>query len=191
VPSSSLAITSLLHSAAAGDSAAQEQLLRAVYTELKRIAARLLTQDNARRFIAPTELVNDAAMRLLDLSSISWQDRRHFFAMSARVMRQVLIDEVRRARADKRAHQPVTLVTAMVDEQQVANTPDIDVEALDDALTQLAAVSEMHAKVVELRFFAGLTTEEIAGVLGSSESTVKRAWRSARAWLADHMSPVS
>lgn len=130
-------------------------------------------------------------MRLLDLSSISWQDRRHFFAMSARVMRQVLIDEVRRARADKRAHQPVTLVTAMVDEQQVANTPDIDVEALDDALTQLAAVSEMHAKVVELRFFAGLTTEEIAGVLGSSESTVKRAWRSARAWLADHMSPVS
>jgi RNA polymerase sigma factor (TIGR02999 family) len=165
-----------------GDAAARDRLLALHYDEMRRVARKVLRDEGAKLHIQPTELANEAAIRLLHLDRIAWKERTHFLAVSARVMRQILIDEVRRFRAQKRQAPPV--VTRWVDHaaDERARAP-LDLEAFDDSLTRLAAVDPDKARLVEMRFFAGLTIEEIAQMDGVSESTVKRQWRTARAWL--------
>ena len=165
--------------AGAGDAQARDRLLAAVYDELRVLARRLLVGDRARFTVAPTELANGAALKLLAQSGLSARDRAHFLAYAAQVMRQVLIDHVRHERSAKRDAPKVTLVSQIAEE---AGT-DLDVEALHEALERLSSVSQEHARLVELRYFGGLTIEEIAIIEGTSTATVKRSWRAARAWL--------
>lgn len=163
-----------------GSAADRDRLLARYYDEFRGVARRVLRDDAAQLALQPTDLAHEAALRILKLDRIDWQGRTHFLALSARVMRQVLLDEVRRFRAAKRQAPPVT--TQWYDEPSVTTT-SLDVEALDAALTRLEAIDPGRARVVELRFFVGLSLEEIAAEQGISESTVKRQWRSARAWL--------
>jgi RNA polymerase sigma factor (TIGR02999 family) len=172
-------VTQLLQRVDAGDVKAREALITAVYDELRGLARRLLAGDRARHMVQPTELVNGAAMKLLGQEQLSSRDRAHFMAYSANVMRQVLVDHVRRERAAKRDAPKVTLISQIAEEPAA----DFDVETLHDALEKLAAVSREHARMVELRYFSGLTVEEIAELDGTSPATVKRSWRAARAWL--------
>jgi RNA polymerase sigma factor (TIGR02999 family) len=170
---------SLLSLVTSGNLEARERLLNVLYGELKGIARRLMSRDAAVLTLQPTELLHEAAMRLLRLDRLRWNDHGHFLAICTRLMRQVIIDEIRRVRAKKRQHIAVTTSFADLAEQPV----DLDIEALDAALTQLAEVNGDLARIVELRFFVGLTTEETARLLDVSDSTIKRQWRVARAWL--------
>lgn len=175
-------VTELLQRAAAGDAAARDALLGAVYQELRRLARHLLAGDRLRAQLAPTELVHGAALKLMGQAQVSARDRAHFLAYAGQVMRQVLIDHVRRERAAKRdAGTQVTLVSTLPDQAR----SDVDVAALHEALERLEAVSPELARLVEQRYFAGMTVEQIAELDGSSPATVKRRWRAARAWLVD------
>ncbi len=180
-PDSSTDLTQLLRAAEGGDAGARDQVISAVYQELRRLARRILAGDRASHRVAPTELVHGAALKLMAQDRISARDRAHFLAYSGQVMRQVLIDEVRREGAEKRGPTKVTLFSQIADEPQA----DIDIEALNEALERLAEVSPDHARLVELRYFSGMTVEEIATLDGVSTATVKRNWRAARAWLLD------
>lgn len=175
-------VTELLQRAAGGDAAARDALLGAVYQELRRLARHLLAGDRLRAQLAPTELVHGAALKLMGQVQVSARDRAHFLAYAGQVMRQVLIDHVRRERAAKRdAGTQVTLVSTLPDQAR----SDVDVAALHEALERLEAVSPELARLVEQRYFAGMTVEQIAELDGSSPATVKRRWRAARAWLVD------
>ncbi len=176
-----MAITELLQAAVGGDTNARGQLISAVYEEMRVLARRLLAGDRARHMLAPTELANGTALKLFAQVDLSARDRAHFLAYAAHVMRQVLIDHVRHERSLKRGSPKVTFVSQIAEEART----DVDVEALHEALERLAAVSQEHAHLVELRYFGGLTLEEIAVVQGTSAATVKRSWRAARAWLHD------
>ncbi len=167
----------------------RDRLLGQVYDELRVLARKILSGDRARAHLAPTELVNGAAIRIIGQRRISAREKTHFFAFSAHVMRQVLIDEVRRERADKRGGPKVTLITEIA-ESAAPEAEPVDVEAIHAALTRLAEVDPALARLVEMRYFAGLTLEEIAVVEGLSPSTVKRNWRVARAWLQDALSDL-
>ncbi len=158
---------------------ASTRLLTQCYAELRRIAARLLAGDAAALRLQPTDLAHEAALKVLRLDRIQWQDRTHFLATAATLMRQALLDEMRRARADKRQLRAV--VTTLFDPGP--STLQLDVEALDASLKRLTEISAERARLVELRFFAGLTIEESAQALGTSPATVKRQWDAARAWL--------
>lgn len=171
--------TGLWREARAGAIPARDRLLELCYSELRRLARRMLAGDAASLRMQPTELANEAAIRVLKLDLMNWQDRAHFLATAATVMRQALLDEVRRFRAEKR--QLPAVFTTLFD-HGVA-TIELDLEKLDHSLQRLAAVSAERARLVELRFFVGLTVEETADVLGISAATVKRQWDVARAWL--------
>jgi RNA polymerase sigma factor (TIGR02999 family) len=166
-----------------GERGAQDQLLAACYHELRSIARALLAGDGAARHFQPTELAHEAALRLLRFDRIELRDRNHFLALSARVMRQVLVDEVRRQRAHKR--QARGMLTTWFEPGLDATV--IDIEALDRALSRLAAISPLRARVVELRFFAGLELADVAAILELSERTLRRHWLAARAWLLRDM----
>lgn len=153
-----------------------------LYQELRNRAAGLLAGE--RIALQPTELVNEAYLRLVNIDRIDWQDRTHFLALAATVMRQVLLDNCRRAQAAKRARLDVTLVTAHL---LGASEPEADFEALDLVLTELASADAELARIVELKFFGGLTNFEIARLLDQSDSTIKRRWRTARAWLQSEL----
>lgn len=168
--------------ASAEGSGGQQGLLARHYEEFRLLARRVLSSDGGKLQIQPTDLAHEAAIRLMRLDHLSIADRAHFLALSAKVMRQTLLDEVRRARARKR--QAPGLLTMWPDGEGGA---PVDIEALDEALRELAGISPERARIVELRFFAGLTMEEVAVELGESESTVKRRWRVARAWLLDRL----
>jgi RNA polymerase sigma factor (TIGR02999 family) len=178
-------VTLLLRKADGGNAEARDQVISAVYQELRRLARRMLVGDRANHRIAPTELVHGAALKLMAQDHVSARDRAHFLAYSGQVMRQVLIDEVRREGAEKRGPTKVTLLSQIADESE----PDVDFEALHQALERLAIASPEHARLVELRYFSGLTIEEIAELDGVSTATVKRSWRAARAWLQDALKP--
>jgi RNA polymerase sigma factor (TIGR02999 family) len=174
-------LTALLQAWSAGDAAAATRLIPLVYDELRRQAARQLRRERPDHTLRPTALVHEAYVRMVGQQKASWQSRTQFFAVAAQVMRRVLVDHARQHAAAKRAGgwQRVTL-----EDQRAAATPqDVDVLALDDALRELAALDQRREKIVELRFFAGLTLEEAAETLGVSEATVTREWRLARAWL--------
>lgn len=177
-------VTELLQRAAGGDAAARDALLAAVYPEMRRLARHLLVGDRMRQQIEPTELVHGAALKLIGQAQLSAHDRGHFLAYAGQVMRQVLIDHVRHERAAKRdGGTQVTLVSSLPDEPRGGG--GVDLEALHEALERLAAASPELARLVERRYFAGLTLEQIAELDGRSSATVKRQWRAARAWLHD------
>jgi RNA polymerase sigma factor (TIGR02999 family) len=164
-----------------GEPAATERLLSLHYGEFRQVARRVLNGDGQKLQIQPTDLAHEAAIRLMRLDRIALtdKDRTHFMALSARVMRQVLLDEVRRFRALKR--QKPVIETAWINPGSAPAV--LDIEAFDRSLEKLEAVDPDKARLVEQRFFAGLTLEEIAAESGVSLSTVKRQWRTARAWL--------
>jgi len=182
---SSADVTGLLRAWGRGDETALHQLMPLVERELNRIARRCLAGERAHRSLSATALVNEAFLRLVDINQIAWQDRTHFFAMSARLMRRVLVDLARARQADKRGGDPirVTLDEALLTDGDAG----ADLIRLDDALHALAAIDERKARVVDLRFFGGLSVEEAAEALGVSSKTVIRDWNFARAWLQREM----
>lgn len=176
-------VTELLRSWAGGDRSALDRLVPLVHDELHRLAHRCMRQEQAGHTLQTTALVNEAYVRLVDADDVRWEDRTHFFAISATVMRRILVDFARARRAKKRE---AILLKAPVDLERLkaaAPQPDADIVALDDALQSLAVFDPRGARVVELRYFGGLTIEESAEVLGVSPKTVKRDWAAARAWL--------
>jgi RNA polymerase sigma factor (TIGR02999 family) len=152
-----------------------------VHDELRRIARRCLHGERANHSVQATELVNEAYLRLVDVQQVDWQNRTHFLAMSARLMRRVLVDFARSRGANKRGGGAVRVT---FDEAAIGGVaPDADVIRLDDALQALAALDDRKSRVVELRFFGGLTADETAVALEVSSKTVLRDWEFARAWL--------
>jgi RNA polymerase sigma-70 factor (ECF subfamily) len=175
-------VTELLHAWSAGDERALEDLIPVVYDELSRLARRKMAGERPGQTLQPTALVNEAYLRLLDVKRLKWQDRAHFYAIAARVMRRILVDHARRRHAQKRGDQVEVLP---IDEVSVISTgPSYDVLTLDEALSTLEAIDARKARVVELRCFTGLTVEESAVALGVSPETVKRDWKMAKAMLA-------
>jgi RNA polymerase sigma factor (TIGR02999 family) len=157
----------------------RDELLSEAYDELRQVAARMLRRDAPLLTLQPTELVNEAALRIVRLERMSWNDRQHFFATSARIMRQAMMDAIRNRKRAKRQAPTILFEN---------DGGGVDAELLDAALTKLEGTSPELARIVELRFFVGLKPEEIAQVLGSSEATVKRRWRTARLWLLSELS---
>jgi RNA polymerase sigma-70 factor, ECF subfamily len=174
-------VTGLLRAWGQGDEQALERLAPLVYQELRRIAGRYMARERSDHTLQATALVNEAYVRLVDVKGVSWQDRAHFFAISARTMRHILVDFARSRRYKKRGGgaDPVSLDESLV----IQGRPGADLVALDDALNAFAAVDARSSRVVELRFFGGLTVEETAEVLKVSPETVMRDWKLAKAWL--------
>ena len=177
-------ITSLLLDWSKGDQAAYEQLAPLVYDELHRIARRQMSKERPGHTLQPSALVNEAFMRLIDYDGVNWENRRHFFRLAARMMREVLINYAVSRKSVKRGGtaQRVTLDEALVSEKTGAMGLE-DLLALNEALQRLAQEDDRCARVVELMFFGGLTERETADELGISDRTVKREWRYARLWL--------
>ena len=174
-------ITGLLAAARGGDAAAQSRLFDRVYRELKALAAAKLRAERADHTLQPSALVNEAYVRFLGRTDISWENRAHFFATAAGTMRRILIDHARARRASKRDG---ALHRVDLDDAIALADQDVDgLIAVDEALRQLAEWDERQATVVNLKVFAGLQCEEIAAALNISDRTVKRDWRMARAWL--------
>jgi len=177
-------ITRLLNAADSGDALAASRLYDLVYGELKLLAAANMRRESSGHTLQPTALVNEAYLRLRP-AEISWANRRHFFGAAAEAMRRILVDHARRKSAQKRGDglERVTLADLDV----AAPEPEIDVLALDEALTALKAEDPRLEQVVTLRYFAGMSIEQVAEALGLSPATVKRDWTFARAWLQEHM----
>jgi RNA polymerase sigma-70 factor, ECF subfamily len=175
-------VTGLLSDWSHGDQAALEKLTPLVYEELHRLAHRYMSRERPGHTLQTTALVNEAYLRLVDQKQAHWQDRAHFFAVAAQVMRHILVDYARRRRYAKRGGATARQVSldeaAMVSQQRAA-----DFIALDEALERLEAIDPRKSRVVELHFFGGLNFDEIAEVLKVSPITVRRDWRSAKAWL--------
>jgi RNA polymerase sigma factor (TIGR02999 family) len=174
-------VTQLLRAWSEGDQQALEKLTPMVYQELHRRAHRQMARERPGQTLQTTALVNEIYVQLIDLRGVSWRDRAHFFALSSRLIRRVLIDAARSKASLKRGGNAPQVE---LDETMLVSTePRVDVIALDDALTALAAIDERKSQVVELRFFGGLGIEETAEVLKVSPETVKRDWKMAKAWL--------
>ena len=179
-------ITIILKAWSGGDRQAADRLMMLVYSELRRLAASYLQRQRADHTLQPTALVHEAYLKLVDATEINWQDRAHFFAVAAQTMRHILVDHARAVAADKRGGgaQKIELNEAVSFSNQ---QEDIDLIALDEALNKLALQDAQQSRIVELRFFGGLTVEETAEVLKISPATVKREWATARAWLYRQM----
>jgi len=174
-------VTELLLAWGDGDLSALDQLIPLVHAELRQIAARCMARERPGHTLQPTALVNEVYLRLVDVERIRWQNRAHFLAVAARLMRRILVDFARSRGYQKRGGggQRVAFDEALV----VDIGRGHDLLALDDALDELARVDERQSQIVVMRFFAGLTVEEIAGVLEISPATVMRDWKLAKAWL--------
>lgn len=177
-------ITDLLLAWRQGDEQALVELMPLVYRRLKEIAGYLVGRERQDHTLEATALVHEAYLRVADLERISWQDRAHFFAMCARVMRRVLVDHARHYGREKRG---ADLRVEGIDLSDIAGTQMPHLVMLDEALKALATHDAQKARIVELRFFGGLEREEIAEVLEISSATVTRRWRSARAWLVNYL----
>lgn len=183
--SSSYQVTQLLLAWRQGDDAALERLIPVVYQELRRIARRYMGGQRPSHTLQPTALINELYVRLVDCQLVNWQNRAHFLAVSGNLMRRVLVDYARSKQYQKRGGGAVQV---SLDEGLLPSAePGRDLLALDDALHALAQFDARKCKVVELRFFGGLTTQETAEVLNVSQDTVVRDWRFAKAWLQDEM----
>lgn len=178
-------VTELLIRWSDGDSAAREKLVPLVYQELRRIARQCLAGQRHNHTLQSTALVHEAYLRLVGPTSVRWNDRVHFFAVAAQVMRRILVDHARAKRAKKRGGDCQTLL--LNPEVALPNHSEIDLVVLDDALNGLATVDERQCRLVELRFFAGLSIDETAQALEISPATVKREWATARLWLLREM----
>jgi RNA polymerase sigma factor (TIGR02999 family) len=173
--------TQLLRAWASGDQDALERLTPRVYGELRRIAGHFMRDERQGKTIQTTALVHEAYLKLIDVSNVDWQHRAHFFAVSGQIMRHILLDRARRRVAAKRGGAAVRVNLDEV--ADIGSGRARELIALDDALNALAKVDPRKARVIEMRFFAGLSVEETAEVLHVSSDTVKRDWRLARAWL--------
>lgn len=174
-------LTYLLIQWSKGDSAALDALVPLVYDELRRLAQLYLSREKPGHTLSSTALVHEAYLRLVKQKGVTWQNRAHFFAVAARMMRRILVDHARSHGYAKRGGGAMTLSL----DESIAPAPqrEMDLVALDDALDTLAKLDERQSRMVELRFFGGLSIEETSEVLGVSAPTVKREWASARAWL--------
>jgi RNA polymerase sigma factor (TIGR02999 family) len=179
-------ITQLLKAWAAGDDRALEKLTPLVYGELHRMARRCMAGQRSGHPLQTSALVNEVYLQLVDCGRVNWQDRAHFFAVSAQLMRRILIDFARSRGYQKRGGGALHI--PLDEAPSVGNEPDPNLVALDDALKALAAIDERKSKVVELRFFGGLSVEETAEVLRVSVETVMRDWRLAKIWLLRELS---
>lgn len=165
----------------AGDERALERIVPRVHDELRKIARRCMRGERRDHSLQPTALVNEAYLRLVDVRRMNWRSRAHFLAMSARIMRRVLVEAARARRYRRRGSDPcrVTLSSGLLQTEP----PDVDVIALNEALDEFARIDERKSRVVELRYFGGMTVEETAEALSISPETVARDWRLAKAWL--------
>jgi RNA polymerase sigma factor (TIGR02999 family) len=177
----SAAVTSLLARARGGDRQATDELLPLVYEELRELADRFLATEQRGGTLQPTALVHEAYLRLVGSDSAGWENRAHFFGAAARAIRRILIDRARARRAARRGGGRA--LRLQTDAPLAADVPSVDVLELDEALEKLAALDPQKARVVELRFFGGLSVDETAATLGVSASTVARDWVFARTWL--------
>jgi len=179
-------VTQLLKAWGAGDEQALEKLTPLVYEQLHRVAQRYMAGQRPDHTLQTTALVNEVYLRLVDCEQVRWHDRAHFFAVSAQLMRRILVDFARSRGYQKRG---AGIAHMSLDEApSVCSEPDPNLLALDEALKALGAIDERKSRVVELRFFGGLSVEETAEVLGVSTDTVLREWRLARAWLLRELS---
>jgi len=183
--SSSVQVTDLLARWSGGDLNAREALIPLVYDELRRLARSFLARQRPDHTLQSTALVHEAYMRMVGHTSVHFENRGHFFAVAAQLMRRILVDHARKHNAAKRGGKNVTLV--LDDALAVPAGSEIDLAALDDSLNTLAELDPRQANIVEMRFFAGLSIDETAKVLGISPATVKREWMTARTWLFDEM----
>lgn len=177
-------VTELLHAWSRGDEDARVLVLERVYQELRRLAAAQLRRERHALTLQPTALVHEAYLRLLDQRT-GWRNRGHFFGIAAEQMRRIIVDHARRRRSLKRGRG--AWVLTLDDAVAVADSRQVDVTRLDDALTTLARMDARQARIVELRYFGGLEIDEVAEVLSISPATVKRDWTMARAWLFAHL----
>jgi RNA polymerase sigma factor (TIGR02999 family) len=164
-----------------GDREALDKLIPIVYEELRRQAARYLQRERPGHTLQTTALVHEAYVRLIDQAGVRWQNRAHFFAIAAEMMRRILVDHARKRRAIKRGGDALKLT--LNEALNASGERNLDLIAVDEALTKLAALDHQQARVVELRFFGGLDVEETAEVLSISTRTVKRDWRVAKSWI--------
>jgi RNA polymerase sigma factor (TIGR02999 family) len=172
-------VTQLLAKWSGGDQAALAELMPLVYDELRRQARRYLGGERSGHTLQPTALVHEAFVRLVGQRDVHWQNRAHFFGVASQAMRRILVDHARARAAAKRGGGAPALAVPDPTPAQ----PDLDVVAIDEALTRLAGIDETQSRIVELRYFGGLTVEETAAVLHLSPATVKREWSMAKAWL--------
>lgn len=179
-------ITTLLHKWQQGDSEAFETVTQYVYNDLRRRASAYLRNERPGHTLETTGLVHEAFIKLIDKQEIEWQDRNHFFAVAAKVMRRILVDHARSKNRDKRGGKNEDLP---LDEARKVSSrqPPVDLIALDEALDNLATFDERQAQIVELKYFGGMTLDETADVVGVSRVTVKRDWQIARAWLRQQL----
>src|SRR5687767_6965451 len=173
------AATDLLLKMSDGKRTVVDELLPLIYDELKRIAANYLRRERSDHTLQPTALVNEAYMKMIDITQVSWQNKAHFIGVAANQMRRILVDHARQHNAQKRGGE--FHILTLNEEIDQSDEQSADLIALDDALTELARMDEIKAKIVELRYFGGLTMEETAEVLGVSVITVKRHWKMAKA----------
>ena len=174
-------VTRLLSDWSNGDRRALDELLPLVYDELRHLANAYLKRERDGHTLQSTALVHEAFLRLVNQHDVQWQGRAHFFGIAAQMIRRILVDHARAQRAAKRGAGAVRI--DLGEELAVAQQRDLDLIVLDDALERLASMDERQSRIVELRFFAGLSVEDTADVMGISTATVKREWSSARAWL--------
>ena len=176
-------VTQLLLRWRAGDDAALTELLPLVYQELRALALRHLRHERAGHTLQRTGLVHEAYLKLVNQRDVDWQSRAQFFGIASKTMRRILVDHGRRRSAEKRGHATPHLDIDAAESQSAALETDVDFEAIDQALRKLEAMDDAQGRVVELRFFGGLSIEETAEVVGVSTATIKREWALARAWL--------
>ncbi|HEY2867687.1 MAG TPA: sigma-70 family RNA polymerase sigma factor [Pyrinomonadaceae bacterium] len=186
LPPKSPEVTQLLIAWGNGDEAALDRLIPAVYGELRRIAGNFMRRQNPANTLQASALVNEAFVRLIDAQGIDWQNRTHFFAVAATLMRRILVDAARRRNSLKRGGGRLRIT---LDERvAAADESDTDLVALDEALTRLSSANPRLSRIVELKYFAGLTEEQVAETLDVSPRTVRRDWSVARAWLFRELS---
>lgn len=184
-------VTHLLHEWHDGGPGAFDELVNLVYAELNSSAHRMMRRESDGHYLQTDALVNEAYLRLVELKHIKWENRQHFFAIAARTMRRILVDHARAQKSQKRGGDVVHVTFEQhINANDSASRDDVDVLALNDALDRLAALDAVQASVVELRYFTGLTLEEIAEHLTISTSSVKRKWQLARAWLYRELHPA-
>jgi RNA polymerase sigma factor (TIGR02999 family) len=182
-------ITQLLIKLSNGQRAAVDDLLPLIYDELRSLASNYLRRERVSHTLQPTALVHEAYLKLVDVNQVTWQNRAHFFGVAANLMRRILIDYARQHKADKRGGEFQKL--ALDENIDKAAEQSTELVALDDALETLSKIDPVKSRIVELRYFGGLTVEETAEVMGISTITVKRHWRMAKAWLYGQLSNES
>ena len=180
-------VTQLLMKWSEGDQKALDKLMPLVYSELRRLASNYLRRERQNHTLQPTALVNEAYLKLIDQKNAHWQNRAQFYGVSAQLMRRILVDHARQHQAEKRGgsdQQRLSITSAgQLGGNQLATEPAIDLLALHEALEELAVIDPQQGRIVELKFFGGLSIEETAEVMGIGHATVERDWKMARAWL--------